>query len=521
MKSKALRLRGRLLLAFGALLVLQIAMACAALYQLRTIAVLERRQDELSESRHLVLQWNAQTRMNVIRAVMLAKAGSPPELAGWTDGEMKATSGKISEVQKQLEVRLADESGRAGMAKVAEARKAYVGMRAQLLERLARPAEAAQAMAEIDSRLLPSANAYLKSLDDVVAQVDDQLKAQGVIMAQGIDRAFVLLPALSGAALLLGIVLAWAVARGLVRPIRDAIDIAAAIASGDLTRDIHVNRRDELGELQTALAAMQANLRGMVTGIRSGTDSVSVATSQIASGNQDLSSRTEQAAASLQQTAATMAQLTDTVRQSAGSAATANELAGSAAAVARRGGEVVAQVVSTMAEINAGSGRISEITGVIDAIAFQTNILALNAAVEAARAGEQGRGFAVVAAEVRSLAGRSAEAAKEIKALIGASVQKVEAGSVLVQDAGSTMNDIVHSVQRVTDVIGEITAAATGQAGGIGEVNTAVGHLDQITQQNAALVEEAAAAAQSLKEQAMGLARMVASFRLAPGAVAA
>jgi methyl-accepting chemotaxis protein len=259
---------------------------------------------------------------------------------------------------------------------------------------------------------------------------------------------------------------------------------------------------------------MQDRLRGLVGQIRQSADSIQVASAEVASGNADLSVRTEQAASNLQQTASSMEQLTGTVRQSADSASTANQLASSAATVAQRGGQVVSQVVSTMDEINTSSKKIVDIIGTIDGIAFQTNILALNAAVEAARAGEQGRGFAVVASEVRSLAQRSAEAAKEIKALIGASVDKVASGSKLVQDAGSTMTEIVASVQRVTDIIGEITAAAAEQSAGIGQVNTAVTQHDQMTQQNAALVEESAAAAESLKDQAQRLAGVVGTFRL-------
>ena len=266
-----------------------------------------------------------------------------------------------------------------------------------------------------------------------------------------------------------------------------------------------------------ALALKQAlgRVQQTLLQVRASAGSVTTASDEIASGNHDLSSRTEQAASSLQQTASAMEQLTATVRNSAESARQANQLAASAAEVAERGGSVVSQVVSTMDEINASSKKIADIIGVIDGIAFQTNILALNAAVEAARAGEQGRGFAVVASEVRSLAQRSAEAAKEIKGLIGASVERVEAGSKLVADAGQTMGEIVGSVQRVSDIIGEITAAAAEQSDGIGQVNTAVTQLDQMTQQNAALVEESTAAAESLRTQAQRLAQALAGFRLA------
>jgi methyl-accepting chemotaxis protein len=255
--------------------------------------------------------------------------------------------------------------------------------------------------------------------------------------------------------------------------------------------------------------------------VQGSASNIQVASSEIATGNQDLSTRTEQTASNLQQTASSMEQLTGTVKQSADSARQANRLAATAGEVAARGGSVVAQVVSTMVDINTSSKKIADIIGVIDGIAFQTNILALNAAVEAARAGEQGRGFAVVASEVRSLAQRSAEAAKEIKTLIGASVERVESGSKLVADAGTTMSEIVASVQRVSDIIGEITAAAAEQSDGIGQINVAVTQLDQMTQQNSALVEQSAAAAESLKDQAATLASVVGAFRLAPDALAA
>jgi len=290
---------------------------------------------------------------------------------------------------------------------------------------------------------------------------------------------------------------------------------AARIAAGDLTLDIHAagGSADAKAGLR-ALSELQASLRQAVGSIRGGADGVSLAAQEIAQGNADLSNRTEQTATNLQQAASSLSQLTGTVNQTADSARTANQLASSASEVAARGGSVVAQVVTTMDEINASSKKIADIIGTIDGIAFQTNILALNAAVEAARAGEQGRGFAVVASEVRSLAQRSAEAAREIKSLIGASVEKVESGARLVQDAGNTMGEIVASVQRVSDIIGEISAAAGEQSSGIGSVNAAVTQLDQMTQQNAALVEESAAAAESLKDQSRQLADALAGFRL-------
>jgi methyl-accepting chemotaxis protein len=284
------------------------------------------------------------------------------------------------------------------------------------------------------------------------------------------------------------------------------------IADGDLTGQIPAAQHPE--SLMGALEGMQASMRELVSQVQQTSTGIETASTEIAAGNQDLSARTEAAASNLQETAASMEELTSTVRSSADAAQQANQLAAGAAEVAARGGQVVGQVVSTMEEINQSSRKISDIIGVIDGIAFQTNILALNAAVEAARAGEQGRGFAVVAGEVRNLAQRSAGAAKEIKGLIGASVERVEAGSQLVSEAGKTMGEIVGSVQRVSDIIGEITAAAGEQSTGIAQVNTAVTHLDQMTQQNAALVEQSAAAAASMKQQAQQLAQAVGRFKV-------
>ena len=302
--------------------------------------------------------------------------------------------------------------------------------------------------------------------------------------------------------------------QSICKPLGEACLLAKAITDGDLSRPVMVKGRDEITALMQALASMQASLSGIVTQVRSATDSINTASAEIASGNQDLSARTEQAASNLEETAASMEQLTSTVRQSADSARQASQIAATNAEVATRGGQVVGQVVTTMNEINASSKKIGDIIGVIDSIAFQTNILALNAAVEAARAGEQGRGFAVVAGEVRNLAQRSAQAAKEIKGLVGSSVDRVETGSRLVAEAGTTIQEVVRNAQRIAGIIGEITAAANEQSDGIGQVNVAVNQLDQMTQQNAALVEESAAAAESLKDEATRLAQVVQVFRI-------
>ena len=338
--------------------------------------------------------------------------------------------------------------------------------------------------------------------------------AQLAAMQASVSQALWTIGLLVGVAVCVVVPLAIINMHSLCRPIDTARGLIDRIAGGDLAATPQVEGNDEPAALMQSLARMQQSLAHLVSQVRASTDSISTASAEIASGNQDLSQRTEQAASNLQQTASSMEQLTGTVKQSADSARQANQLASSAAEVAARGGSVVSQVVETMGEINASSKRIADIIGVIDGIAFQTNILALNAAVEAARAGEQGRGFAVVASEVRSLAQRSAEAAKEIKGLIGASVDKVDSGSRLAADAGETMQEIVGSVQRVSDIIGEITAAASEQSTGIGQVNGAVTQLDRMTQQNAALVEQSAAAAESLKEQAVSLASVVGTFRL-------
>ncbi|MCV2351639.1 methyl-accepting chemotaxis protein [Paucibacter sp. Y2R2-4] len=308
--------------------------------------------------------------------------------------------------------------------------------------------------------------------------------------------------------------LSWMMLRNVAQELARAAGIAAQVAGGNLAIAAHSERQDEVGDLVRSLGAMSEQLGNSMRTVMSASDSIRHASTEIATGNQDLSLRTEQTAANLEEAASSMEQLTAGVKQAAESAREANRLASSAAQVAARGGAVVAQVVSTMEDINTSSRKIGDIIGVIDSIAFQTNILALNAAVEAARAGEQGRGFAVVASEVRSLAQRSALAAREIKTMINASVEKVEGGSRLVADAGLTMNEIVSSVQHVSDIIEEISRAAHEQSDGIGNVNASVAQLDQMTQQNAALVEQSAASAESVKEQAVKLAEVVHAFKL-------
>lgn len=320
-----------------------------------------------------------------------------------------------------------------------------------------------------------------------------------------------------GAAVLVVVPTTLANMQSICGPLDQAQRVAAAITQGDLTQPIQANGKDELTRLTTALATMQLSLSRIVSEVRQTTDNIGVASAEIASGNQDLSQRTEQTAGSLQRTASSIEQINATVHQSAESARQASQMAQANAEVAARGGAVVGEVVATMEEINHRSQKISDIIGVIDGIAFQTNILALNAAVEAARAGEQGRGFAVVAGEVRNLAQRSAEAAREIKSLIGASVEMVEAGTRQVAEAGATIGEIVQNAQRIANLVNDITMAANEQSQGIGQVNGAVGQLDQMTQQNTALVEQSAAAAQSLKDQAEKLAGVVSTFHLSRG----
>jgi len=355
---------------------------------------------------------------------------------------------------------------------------------------------------------------YFAALDKLIDQQQKHMETAGANSEALARNTAVFILVLALVATGLSVAIAILSTRSITVPLNRAVNVAQRVAQGDLTSHITTDSQDETGQLMRALAEMNDSLQRIVGDVRHGTEAIASASTEIASGNLDLSQRTEEQAASLQQTSASMSDLTNIVKRNADNARMANELAESASSVAAEGGAVVARVVETMGSIDASSRKIVDIIGVIDGIAFQTNILALNAAVEAARAGEQGRGFAVVAGEVRSLAQRSATAAKEIKSLISESVEKVAQGGQLVSEAGNTMNDVVASVKRVSDIIGEITQASQSQSHGIESVSQTLHQMDGVTQQNAALVEQAAAAAESMQNQASNLARTVSVFKL-------
>jgi len=389
----------------------------------------------------------------------------------------------------------------------------YVDARARVIQMLQQGAEDEASAFVLGDMLVPQ-TAFFSAVGALVDFQSKRMNEEGQEAREAGDAAIQTTLGIAVFAGLTAITLALLISRSITRPLARAVVVAETVAGGDLMSHIDSDSADETGQLLRSLKAMQESLIAVVGQVRSGTDTIATASSQIAAGNQDLSSRTEQQASSLEQTAASMEELTSTVKQNAENARQANQLAVSASNVAMKGGAVVGEVVTTMASIETSSRKIVDIIGVIDSIAFQTNILALNAAVEAARAGEQGRGFAVVATEVRNLAQRSAAAAKEIKGLIDDSVNSVSAGTRLVEQAGSTMEDIVGSVRRVTDIMGEITAASQEQTTGIEQINQAITQMDQVTQQNAALVEEAASAASSLREQATTLVSTVSIFKL-------
>ncbi|HCY63623.1 MAG TPA: methyl-accepting chemotaxis protein [Oxalobacteraceae bacterium] len=418
--------------------------------------------------------------------------------------------------EQMLSTMTADSEVKPLLAKVRDAGGAAMPLMNKAME-LGQAQQAAEATRILLTEVQPAQQAWLASLDELVRAVDKRSIMYGFESNASYEGARNLMLALGGIALLMGVAAACAITLSLRRQLGGepglAVRVAERIASGDLTVDIETRAGDKSSMLH-ALREMRDSLASLVGQVRGGTEAIASASSEIAAGNMDLSSRTEEQASSLEETASSVEELTSTVRQNADNARQANGLAQSASEVASQGGAVVSQVVETMGSINASSKKIVDIISVIDGIAFQTNILALNAAVEAARAGEQGRGFAVVAAEVRSLAQRSAAAAKEIKELIGDSVERVEAGSKLVDQAGTTMQDIVASIKRVTDIIGEITAASNEQTTGIEQISMAITQMDGVTQQNAALVEQSAAAAQSMQSQASKLAQLVGVFKI-------
>lgn len=413
---------------------------------------------------------------------------------------------------KKLAALMRSDAEKVLYARVAQAQARTAPVLAKAMEfALGNPIAATQVLVD-EAR--PAQTQWLQSLNALV-ELEAKAAEQTVKEADAdYGQAQMLMVIMAGMALVVGGGFGWWVLGSITSRIGQAAKVAQTVASGDLTSHIEVDSKDEVGDLKEALKKMNASLAGIVTQVRNGTETISVASREIATGNADLSKRTESQAASLEETASSMEELTSTVRQNADNAHLANQLVSATADVAVKGGRVVGDVVATMASIKASSTRIADITGVIDSIAFQTNILALNAAVEAARAGEQGRGFAVVATEVRNLAQRSATAAKEIKALIEDSVGKVDAGDALADEAGKTMNEIVASVKRVTGIMGEIAAASAEQSAGIEQVNQAIAQMDEVTQQNAALVEEAAAAAESLQDQAAQLVDAVSVFRV-------
>ncbi len=510
---KNLKISTRLVGAFT--LLVAMLLAIGALSAARTVAVetdlvdiTERRMNVIANMELVRDEANFQAR--VIRNIALLddSAKVAQEKQALADSRTKVT-----DITARIDALTESARGRELNAQVAEARKPFRDA-VDKFSALIAAGEREQAIAVLFDVVRPVQMSYLKTIDDaVVLQTEGARVASQSAQATVKNLIITIVAAVLLAAVIAAVVATWII-RSITGPINSAVELARAVAAGDLTHVVEVKSNDETGVLMKALADMQTGLVQVVGRVRNGSESVSSASEQIAQGNQDLSSRTESQASALEETAASMEELSSTVRQNADNALQANQLAQSASKVAVEGGQVVSQVVDTMKGINESSRKISDIISVIDGIAFQTNILALNAAVEAARAGEQGRGFAVVAGEVRNLAQRSAAAAKEIKQLINDSVERVESGTVLVDKAGATMNEVVDSVKRVTDIMGEISSASKEQSDGVAQIGEAVTQMDQATQQNAALVEEMAAAASSLRSQATDLVQAVAVFRL-------
>ncbi|HCL86506.1 MAG TPA: methyl-accepting chemotaxis protein [Comamonadaceae bacterium] len=515
-----LRVGSRLGLGFGLILLITAVLALSGMWRIGVLSDAgERVATREIEQRLVVEEWAALVRLNWVRTEAFLKAVEMAYMEKLT-ADIKADTQLADDKARRI-AELLQVSGQGGqqLAAIQAARQAYQDKLEEIhtLHRGGEPAVGAM----VDQQLHPLADAYLQALGALRTDMAAQLSAgqQSTQALAGTSQK--LMGAGLGLALALGAFLAWWVTRSIVAPLRQGTRAAEQIAQGDLTQPLRVDARDETGQLLQALAHMQSRLAGIVSEVRRNAEGVAAASSEIAQGNHDLSARTEQQAGALEQTSAAMEQLGSTVRQNADNARAASQLAVDASSVAQQGGQVVAEVEQTMQGISSASRQIADIIGVIDSIAFQTNILALNAAVEAARAGQQGRGFAVVASEVRTLAGRSAQAAKEIKQLIDTSTDRVQAGSALVERAGVTMREVVSAIQRVTGVVAEISAASGEQSQGVAQVGEAIVHMDRTTQQNAALVEESAAASSSLRTQAGQLVQAVAVFKLAGGAAAA
>jgi methyl-accepting chemotaxis protein len=508
-----LKIGTRLAIGFSLILLLLTAMTIIGILRLSSASALtDRMVNEKIREERLIAEWGKIIEVNAARttgAWMVADPGDQKRL----EDMMAGSSGRATQIQDQIGAGIDDEELKPLFKQVLDTRKAYTEIRkAVFTAKNAGDMEQGKKLYETD--MSQARTRYLDALKKFSDQQAELLDAAALEIQRQYTSGRTLLVMLGLAAIVLGMVAAWWITRTITHPINEAVKVAESVSSGDLTSDIQVHSTDETGQLMNALKNMNANLVNIVSQVRSGTDLMATASSEIAAGNHDLSSRTEEQASSLEETASSMEQLTSTVRFNAENAREANQLAVTASEIASRGGSVVGEVVTTMGSINDSSRKIVDIISVIDGIAFQTNILALNAAVEAARAGEQGRGFAVVASEVRVLAQRSAAAAKDIKALIDDSVQKVSLGTDLVDKAGRTMGEIVQSISRVTQIMSQISHASEEQSIGIAQVNDAITQMDQVTQQNAALVEQAAAAAESMQVQSARLAESVSVFKL-------
>ena len=508
-----LNISTRLAVVFTIMLFLAAILAGIGLWRMQASNTMSR--DIIHTELHierLLSEWTRLTSLNAVRTVATSKITDERTRADFRR-DMSQTSDRITELQQTVRDALTHPDAVAMYDIVQQRRSDYVGGRSAANEARDRGDHAA-ADRFFEHELQGLLSAYTASVADVLRYQHDTIDSATQAMQESNNFGFQLLIGVACVALLAGLSFAITIARSIVRPLRRAVLLAQTVSSRDLTSTINVTGTDETGTLLQALKHMNESLTDVVVQVRTGADAIATASTQIAAGNVDLSARTEEQASSLAETAATMEELTTTVRHNADNAQQASALAETAVQVATQSGQVVDQVVSTMRNINDTARQATEVINLIDAIAFQTNILALNAAVEAARAGEQGRGFAVVATEVRVLAQRSASAAQEIKTLIEGSVAATEAGNKLASEAGTSMGETVSSINRVTDIIGEITAASREQSIGIEQVNQAINQMDQVTQQNAALVEQATAASASLQSQASSLAGLVATFKV-------